>query len=79
VMLHNLVNNSHVLDDFSAFQDCLNLNMKALQSFAMLWTTHPTVCQNTRLESSATIPWENQISKISVSCYKLNLVIQLFQ
>jgi len=36
VMLYHLVNDFHVLDDFSAFQDCLTLNMKALQSFAML-------------------------------------------
>jgi len=30
------VNEFHVLDEFSTFQDCLTLNMKALQSFAML-------------------------------------------
>jgi hypothetical protein len=30
------VNDSQVLDDFNAFQDCLTINMKALQSFAML-------------------------------------------
>jgi hypothetical protein len=48
VMLYHLVKDSHVLNTFSAFQDSLTLKMKALKSFAMLWTTHLPNSVNTQ-------------------------------